>query len=349
MTKAKKFHAKAPCRVDLAGGTLDLWPLYLYTGGHELVHMSIPLFANATLSVTKPSKNGFYLRVFSEDYNTERVITSKEELLNALRLPTKIEPLRWPLRILSSAIEQHHIKSLHWDLRTQSDVPPGSGLGGSSVLGIAIQRALTKALSGKSSTNEKELWKLQELTRNLEAAEIEHPAGEQDYVPALFDGLLVFHLGASGKSIERLRPATAKRLRSQIQIVYTGQPHHSGINNWQIFKAFHDGHKETRNALGLIHDVSKKMAAELRLNRFSNMATLLNQEWAARKELSSSVDAPVLQEAAKWGAKLGATAWKACGAGGGGCLMLYFEDAKTSQQCAKAPLPSNHWKILPSV
>jgi D-glycero-alpha-D-manno-heptose-7-phosphate kinase len=342
----KKITTQAPCRIDLAGGTLDLWPLYLYTGGHQLVHMAINIQATSQLTWKEHKKNSLEFSIVSKDLKTEKNYSSLQELSESLKKSPQQEPTRWLNRLVLHAFAKKNKTNLrgHLQVVCSSDAPPGSGLGGSSVMGVSLSRSLEKMFLPKNK--QKKMWPLQEEVRNLEAIEIEHPAGEQDYVPALAGGLLIFEMDVDYKRTIQLSPVLAKKLSQHLVLVYTGRPHHSGLNNWEIFQNFHNNSTATREALLSIHKTSSEMAEELKSNSLVAMAELINREWEARMRLAKSVNAPELDQVWKLAQSQGASARKACGAGGGGCLLLYFENPKEAQNFSKTAASNSQWKIL---
>ncbi len=332
---------EAPCRVDLAGGTVDLWPFYLYFGELQLLHMALQLKARATVSIDESTT--FSLRIESKDYEQVISFSSLEELKLSLKKDTKKNPLRWLCRVAEFFISRAPNKQASFNLLTSSEVPPGSGLGGSSTLGVAMGQAFAELFDDPLA---KDAWKMQQTIRDLEAAEIEHPAGDQDYVPALFGGLLVFNLSAGNRSIETLAPETARLFSSRAALIYTGKPHHSGLNNWQIFRAFHEGKKDVRKALEKIHQISHQMCQAFREGNLDSFPRLLNAEWKERQKLGRAVNAPVLERAWLLAKKSGAVARKACGAGGGGSLLVFFKDQEKRDAFLKAErIPA--WKVYP--
>jgi D-glycero-alpha-D-manno-heptose-7-phosphate kinase len=341
-SKSKKTKIEAACRVDFAGGTVDIWPLYLNLGGLELVNMALNLHAESEV-LWKPTRaKSHKVTVISADMKCERRYTSLTELGTSLDSSTTVNPLRWINRLV------HHHLSSHtswgeWEVRTSSQVPPGSGLGGSSTLGIGLSWALLKTLGARKALLP---WGVQQTVRDLEAREIEHPAGDQDYVPALFGGMLIFKLGPHERSVERLPPNVARTISGRCALIYTGKPHHSGINNWQVYKAFIDGDRRTCESLKAIRNLSSRMATDLRDGRLGSFDDLVNEEWSLRQKLAEAVNAPVLDEAWSFGRRHGAVARKACGAGGGGCLLLVFPDAKTRDLAIKQTLPDSSWSWL---
>lgn len=340
----KNVIEKACCRIDLSGGTLDLWPLYLYQGGLELVNMGIKVFATAKIQFKAQKTPGLKISISSRDLNTQTDYNDIASLADSLTKTTSQNPLRWVNRMVHHSLENKKLRG-HIRIETSSDAPPGSGLGGSSVLGVALLRGMEKAF-GKSSRTPAHLWQMQQTVRDLEAIEIEHPAGDQDYVAALFGGLNVVHLGVNSRRVERLSDSLAKKLSSHFALLYTGKPHHSGINNWSIFKAIHDGNAAVKTSLANIHTISANLAEEFRGKSITNLSALLNQEWHERCQLSPAVNAPVLEEAWAHAQSLGATARKGCGAGGGGCILFYFPSAELAKKAVLAALPNSSWKWL---
>ncbi len=339
------FEAKAPCRIDLSGGTLDLWPIYLnFEQGLVLNHMALRLYAHARIKVKHG--NGFKLKITSKDYDCSRSYRSLDELRDSLTETTGQHPLRWLARVSYYFLQNSGWDQGHFELQTSSEVPPGSGLGGSSTLGVAMGVAWCKAI-GKEEFVKKDPWLLQKILRDLESVEIAHPAGDQDYVPALFGGLITFHMGPALSEVRRHPYSFAKKMARHMALIYTGKPHHSGINNWSVYKSYIDGKKSVRDAIENIHFVSCKMLESLVSGNLTAIGRHINDEWKYRQKLGSKVNAPVLKEAQKWAKTKGATAFKACGAGGGGSLLVFFEKEEDRDEFVKLPSPKKDWIIYP--
>jgi D-glycero-alpha-D-manno-heptose-7-phosphate kinase len=345
-----KITETAPCRIDLAGGTLDLWPLYAQLGPIEVNHVAIKIFAKTQLEYKK-SKSPLEINIESLDLNSQKTFSSLADLGSSLKQTPQTLPLRWICRIVFaelSALKKVPTGTLK--IICSSETPPGSGLGGSSVLGVSIVNALRKAFKNsplkKQTVWEKLLW-----IRDLESQEIETPAGEQDYLPALAGGMLNFKLGPGLRQAHRLPDSIAKKLCSRLALLYTGKPHHSGLNNWSVFKAYTEKDPLVKSSLESIRHISEKLSESLR-NPPKNFWTevfpsLLNEEWMERQKLSPSICPQVLKDAWSFGMSLGAVARKACGAGGGGCLLLYFADPAERDKAIATAFPNSDWKWLP--
>jgi D-glycero-alpha-D-manno-heptose-7-phosphate kinase len=344
MSSTKTVHVQAPCRIDLSGGTLDLWPLYLfYPEGLVLNNMALQLFAHAEVQFTPSEK--FQLLVESRDMKMKRKHSTMNSLSRSVAKSVKDNPLRWVERVVEYFLKKWNVESGVWVVTTWSEVPPGSGLGGSSTLGVALGAALAK-VSGHENEIRQNPWGYQQTLRDLEGIEIEHPAGDQDYVPAIFGGLLSFRLGVARREISKHSAARADDVASRMALIYTGKPHHSGINNWQVYKDFIGKNPGVRRALDAIQAVSKKMSLDLEAGRTSAWIRGVADEWASRQKLSRAVNAPVLQKAGTWAKTLGARSVKACGAGGGGCLLVVFADTKTRDKALAQKTQSKDWQWM---
>jgi D-glycero-alpha-D-manno-heptose-7-phosphate kinase len=334
-------HVKAPCRIDLSGGTLDLWPIYtFFPEGLRLNHMAIELYAHAHVTFDPGGK--FQLTIESRDMRSKRRHSSRASLKKSLRRSIKDNPLRWVERVCDHFFSKWALDTGSWKIVTWSEVPPGSGLGGSSTLGVALASAIADA-AGRADSIRLDPWGFQQTLRDLEGIEIEHPAGDQDYVPAIFGGLLTFSLGVGRREVSKLEARRADDVASRMALIYTGKPHHSGINNWQVYKDFISKKARVKTALEDIHKVSWKMADALVKKDSKTWVKGVGEEWVARQRLGKSVNAPVLQRASKWAKSLGAVSTKACGAGGGGCLLVVFSDSKHRDRAMLEQPGSKEW------
>src|SRR6478736_1081989 len=174
-----KIFSKAPCRVDLAGGTLDIWPLYLYHDNAVTLNFAVNRYASCTLE-TRPDSQ-IVLR--SRDLDAEEVFADLEALQSAKRY--KLPLLAYLVKFFAPPTGIN--------LSTDSEAPAGAGISGSSTLIIAVASALNK-LTGAGYPIEK----LREIAQNVEAQIIRVPTGAQDYYPAMYGGASVIELGEEG-------------------------------------------------------------------------------------------------------------------------------------------------------
>jgi D-glycero-alpha-D-manno-heptose-7-phosphate kinase len=307
----------APARIDLAGGTLDLWPLYLFHSPAVTVNVAIDRRARVRVSRIAA---GF--EVLARDRGTEDRFASVDEARRSAGTALAAE----------AAIALGIGGGVR--VETESSVPFGSGLGGSSALLLAAVSALA-TLSGTALDPDGVIG----LCRDIETAVLGKPAGTQDYVPALRGGFQVIQHGPGSRSIRRV-PADAGGFARALVLFDSGRPHSSGLNNWEIYKARIDGDRAVAELLAGIRDAAEEMAAALDAGDLEAMGRALGREWSFRKRLSPRVSTPLLEEAERRAAGAGAWGAKVCGAGGGGVMaVLGPESARERISAALAAIP----------
>jgi D-glycero-alpha-D-manno-heptose-7-phosphate kinase len=296
-----RVEARAPARVDLAGGTVDIWPLYLFHPGAQTVNIAIRCYASCRVETRADHRV-----VLISDYHT--VHETYESLID-LSLKQSALPL---LRELVLFFEPRRGITI----RTSSQVPVAAGLGGSSALNIAICGALAR-VTGKRYTRTQ----LLEIAKNVEALVIKVPTGWQDYFPALYGAANAVHLEPDGVKRERL-PLSFADLERRFVLCYTGQPRNSAINNWEVMKAHIDGDPKVRRNFDQIVTIASQMREALLANDWNDVAELLALEWENRKRNFDGISTPKIDRMIEQTAKHGTLAAKVCGAGGGGCVVF---------------------------
>src|SRR5256886_10777052 len=184
-----KVMVRAPVRADLAGGTLDLWPLYLFHPGARTVNVAISYYAESEVAETGDS--GIEIHLNDQQYE------QRYESLHEIAADPKAA-------LVHRVLEHFHLNGIR--ITTRTDAPRGSGLGGSSALTITLVRALSE-LAGNPIDGED----LIALVRDLETRLIGVPAGIQDYYPAVYGGLAAIHLNP-GAVIRHEIPLPVDRL-----------------------------------------------------------------------------------------------------------------------------------------
>ena len=291
--------ATAPTRVDLAGGTLDIWPLYLFHRGAVTVNVAIDRRAWCRVETGVTG-----VRVESRDTRQEAEGRDVSEVLAGGKLTLAAFVLR------ALGIETGVRVVL------QSQVPAGSGLGGSSALAVAVAAAASRA-AGRPLGGEA----LVALVRDAEAQSIGVPTGVQDYWAALLGGVLAVALDPGGPRGERLATDPG-RVEASLLLVDAGATRFSGINNWEVFKRRIDGDASVTKALGDIAAVALRVRDALQDRRYEEVAGLMGEEWEARKRLAPAVTTPEIDRIVEAARSVGGGA-KVCGAGGGGMVAVW--------------------------
>jgi D-glycero-alpha-D-manno-heptose-7-phosphate kinase len=313
----------APSRIDLAGGTLDIWPLSVLVPGAVTLNLAIEL--RATVRVERRSDGRVQVRSRDRGRQATR------------RLPIDPHGVDGPLALLLRLAGAFDLPR-GVTLISHAEAPAGAGLGGSSTLGIAAAAALSR-LSGARLTRERLLRRVM----NLEAIEIGVPTGDQDYRAALHGGFAAYHHGADGVRREPL--PGAGDLQERLVLAYTGQPRASGSSNWDMYRRFIDADRRTVINMEAIARIAAEMAAAFREGRLNDAGRLLGEEGRLRNRLSPSVATPALRRADRAALRAGALGTKVCGAGGGGCLVA-FARTGTREAIARA-LAGTGAEILP--
>jgi D-glycero-alpha-D-manno-heptose-7-phosphate kinase len=296
-----RVEARAPARVDLAGGTVDIWPLYLFHAGAQTVNIAIRSYASCVVETR--ADRSFVL------VSQDRSIRERFEDLTALASARSQLPL---VRELVLFFEPRRGLTI----KTSSQVPVGAGLGGSSALNIALCGALAR-VTGKHYTRPQIL----EIAKNVEAIVIRVPTGWQDYFPALYGGANAVHLERDGVKRERL-PLPFSDVEKRFVLCYTGEPRNSAINNWEVMKAHIDGDPRVRQNFEKITTIASQMREALLAADWNDVAELLALEWENRKRNFKGISTPKIDRMIEQTRKQGTVAAKVCGAGGGGCVAF---------------------------
>jgi len=286
---------RAPCRADLAGGTLDIWPLGILHPGSVTV--------NAALA--------------------EEVLVRVDDGADAGEVWHATHDAVWrPLRLedrsdLTVAVVGWLRPEGGVRVRVERQPPVGSGLGGSSSYAVALAAALLE-LAGATIPDKD----MVAVVRDLEARVLQAPTGVQDQWAAVRGGVLALHLEPGAPRLEPL-DVSPRWLDERLTVVYTGVRHSSGMVNWQVIRRRLEGESETVAALDAIAAAARACRAALLEGDETAVGDAIAAEWAARRRLAPEVCPPELDRLTEIAVRTGARAVKACGAGGGGSMLVW--------------------------
>ncbi|MBM3783842.1 MAG: GHMP kinase [Acidobacteria bacterium] len=305
-----RITSQSPCRVDLAGGTLDIWPLYLHHNNAVTVNFAVNRYTSC--SITPRNDGAIILR--SRDLAAEESFASLEELRSAKKY--KLPLLAYAVRFFAP--------ETGLELDSHSEAPAGAGISGSSSLLITICGAFNKWLNTGYPIE-----RVRELAQNIEAQILRVPTGCQDYYPAMYGGISAIELRADG--IRRVAiPVEAPDLESRTVLAYTGVPRNSGINNWEVTKLHIDGDKKVHRNFDQIAAIAHAMRGALERSDWNETARLLREEWSFRKKNAPGITTELIDHLVAATRRAGSVGAKVCGAGGGGCVFFLVEPgAKT--------------------
>ena len=313
--------SSAPTRIDLAGGTYDIWPLYLFHERAQTINAALSLRAHCTLTARPDAR----VQLISDD--TGETVTAAD--------PHELEFDRLPL--LARLVRHFGARGL--DVRTRSESPVGAGIAGSSAMNVAVAAALA-AWTGRSLVDDE----LLTLVMNIEAQVIAVPTGVQDYRPAYYGGISAIELDVRGARRVPLHVDIGD-LERRLVLAYTGASRHSGINNWDVMMRRISGEATTIAAFDGIRDAAAGVRDGLERRDWTAVARHLTAEWTHRQRLAPTVTTPAIDALFERARGAGALAGKVCGAGGGGCLFCLVDPDRRA--AVAAALSSGGATVLP--
>jgi D-glycero-alpha-D-manno-heptose-7-phosphate kinase len=300
-----KIVARAPVRIDPAGGGTDA-PPYSSEYGGCVVNFSVARYSYAQLQSLEP---GAGAHLYSLDLKQGEWAPN----LDALNPGGKLVFIKGFIKRLLKGQSD-------FLLVTQSDVPVRTGLGGSGAMGVAITTACLRA-TGQQMPDQADLAL---LANEIERHDLGFAGGNQDSFGSAVGGAkkIVLHRGG-GVTCSRLNlpPGVIEQLERDILLIYTGGIHLSGTIHEDIKRSYAMENSPTIAAMDALKAAANKMADALEAGDIRGFAEALNDSRRNHYALHSSCDSEVLRE---FFAKLGSyiAGGKTCGAGGGGFIAV---------------------------
>jgi len=327
----------APARADLAGGTLDLWPLYCLIPGSSTINVALDLFASADFEVWENPHFQLEMKCGKDVYSLNRL--EGTDFLN--QAPVS---LRFPLFVVREFLNlQEALPSVSLKIQFSSPVPVGSGLGGSSTLLVALARGLCRVCSDYLEQGWQ--WRFLSWAKDTEASFLRLPTGTQDYLAAIFGGLHGYRFVSGSIQQTYYSQRVFQELNERMLIVFSGEKHHSGLSNWEVYQRAIASDSKVLNGLERISGVASFLDKALREEKvdWNQVGLLLSEEWRVRKE-TFSVSTPQLDQIVSKIEDSGVLGVKVCGAAQGGSLVaLVSPEKRASVQLA---LQKNKLSVL---
>lgn len=324
MNEIKSF---SPTRVDLSGGTLDLWPLFNFVEKTPItINLGVDIFTYAKLSIRTDSKvilDTLDLGVRKEYDSLESCLVDNTRELSLLR-----------------CIVSEFRPGSGFELQTKSESPVGGGLGGSSSLCVSIIKAFCSWLDLEMEAND-----MVRFAHNIESRMLGTPTGTQDYYPPILGGMLSLRYSARGVEYKNL-DFDLEPFNERMSLVYTGKPHVSGLNNWEVMKKAVEKDEQTISCLNQLAQISEDMAGVIANKDWDSLPEVFDAEYRYRTELSPVFSSDQIKELKSISDKNGGKATKICGAGGGGCVLLWSEPE--SRQTLEKKVAESGFTVLPN-
>jgi D-glycero-alpha-D-manno-heptose-7-phosphate kinase len=173
---------------------------------------------------------------------------------------------------------------------------------------------------------------------NIEAEILNTPTGTQDYYPAASGGLNILRYGYNGIEQE-VMDVTKTPLSEKFMLIYTGKAHHSGLNNFEVMKDAVAKDPGTIQALRDLKVIAIETEHAVRSGNWNELGNLFKREFEARVRLAPEFSSPEIRRLSELSLQNGAEAVKICGAGGGGCVLVWCPPEKkqgVADACQKA-------------
>ena len=297
--------SKAPLRISFGGGGTDI-PPYTEERGGAVLSTTIDKYAYCTLVERQDGS----INLKSRDYD----VAVKYQVNGKVRYDGNLDLVKAAIKVLG-------VKT-GLDLFLHSDAPPGSGLGTSSAMVVALVGACKQWLKLSLSDHE-----IAELAYHIERDEAGIRGGKQDQYAATFGGFNFIEFFGDKTVINPLpiNRDTLNELEYRLMLCYTGGTRLSaGIIDNQV-RDYIQKKDNVVQALDHTKELAFAMKSALLLSNINEFGLLLHEAWCWKKRFSDKVTDPAIDELYEMARRNGAIGGKLLGAGGGGYLLFLCE------------------------
>lgn len=293
--------ARAPTRLDLAGGFSDVPPYSARVGG-VVTSVTISLYAHA---LVRRRRGG--VRLHALDYGAHVSARKAGEL-----------PVEGDLALLAAAAKRHGPRG-DFEIVTHADYPPGSGLGGSGAMGVAVVAALAASRGASPLAAE-----IAQQAHRLETRDAKVPGGRQDQYCAALGGFEYLEFEDPAVRATRLEPppACVRDLEHHLVLCYAGASRFSGRTITGVMERYEAGDRAVTAALDGIRSCGVAMREALLRGDVAAVGEVMAEDWRHMQALGPELRTPAMRTLEEAAARMGAQASKACGSAAGGCLMF---------------------------
>jgi D-glycero-alpha-D-manno-heptose-7-phosphate kinase len=301
------IRAKAPLRISFAGGGTDVPPFPAREGGLVL-NATINRYAYGTLR----SRTDESITIHSYDYGSSIELSVGTTPV----FDGKLDLAKAAIKRFTGDVESG------FDLALHSNAPPGSGLGASSAMMVALIGVL-KEFSNMPVTD----YELAELAHRIERDELGISGGRQDEYAATFGGFNFIELYGDHVVVNPLRIAEdiVLELEHNLLLCYTGTTRQSDHIIDDQVERYERGESEATAGLRAQKELAVEMKNALLQHRLAEFGELLDAAWQAKRRMSDRISNPRIDELYDSARAAGALGGKVTGAGGGGYLLLYCD------------------------
>ncbi|MGC9328666.1 MAG: hypothetical protein ACP5I1_13605 [Candidatus Hinthialibacter sp.] len=319
------LRSRAPVRIDFAGGWTDVASFCRDSPGC-VVNAALNVYSYATIGENiKVDDHRHNLRERGEHHGITLYSSDYDQYVQA----ESIRELEYDgnLDLVKAAVRQLGVDR-EFSLITQSIAPPGSGLGTSASMGVALLAVICR-YAGKHPL----AYELAEEASRIEREELGILGGKQDHYASALGGILFLEFRGDEVRSSRMNVsrAVALELEKNLVLCYTGQSRLSGDVHARVTERFNQNDKNTVGAIEEMKRIAVEMKEALLGERMTEFASLLNRNWDCQKRLHPSVTNASIERIFETAMQNGAIGGKASGAGGGGCLVFYCRPEREHQ------------------
>ncbi|GIW23331.1 MAG: dehydrogenase [Candidatus Sericytochromatia bacterium] len=303
------FRSRAPLRLGLAGGGTDVSPYSDLYGG-AILNATISMFAYATI---EPRSDGKIV-INSVDRKERLEFNSKDYL----EIDGNLDLLKG---IYNRIVKDFAKKPLSLELTTYVDAPPGSGLGSSSTLVVAILGAFAEWLSLPLGE-----YDIAHIAFEIERKDLEMTGGKQDQYAATFGGFNFMEFYDNDKVIVnplRIKPEIINELQFNLLLYYTGTSRLSSKIIEAQVKNVSEKKERSVEAMHKLKEQAIMMKEAILKGKLDEIGEILDFGWQYKKQMAEGITNPVIEEIYEAAKRAGSTGGKISGAGGGGFMILY--------------------------
>lgn len=302
--------ARAPVRISFFGGGTDLPAYYLRFGGAVL-----STAINKHFYVILGHAEGA-VQVSSSDYQT-------------FFRHSEMAPSLWDddLR-LPKAILDHFGIYEGLSIFLASEIPPGTGLGSSGAVSVAIVKALATSLGQHLTESD-----VAAVACEIDIEQLGQPIGKQDQYAAALGGLNLIEFKDSSVNVTHVELPLdlLLALERRVLLFFTGTARHSSSILSEQQRRISDDREETLQALHEIRAQAYQGYELLQMGKLDEFGRLLHSAWEAKRNVAEGVTNPDIDRLYEIALAEGALGGKIAGAGGGGFLMIFAEEGRQRQ------------------